>query len=177
MPGERKKKDRTNRNPKIVTVRIPGATMRGQEPCFLFTASQVEEVLRKAKIQPLPFAEEWLLGLCAWRHLLLPVVHTTRLYGINSSIDTDETETARYIIIRFMKVDEEKKEKKMFRCILKVPDQIASGEIPEKCVSVTADQAGISASLVRGIFEYENGLMIIPDLVPVTCPDSESDTV
>ena len=175
MQADSKRKDQAAQRLKIVTVRIPGIAVLEREPCLLFTASQVEEVLPKVKVQPLPFAAEWLLGLCLWRQQMLPVVNIVQLYGMQSSF-TDQT--ARYIVVRTAIPSEnttkelQEQGKEIFRCILKVPDHIATGAIPEQCTSVTAEQAGIKGSLARGIFEHEDGLLIVPDLVPVTCQDA-----
>ncbi|MCI5144739.1 MAG: hypothetical protein D3923_04250 [Candidatus Electrothrix sp. AR3] len=179
MLGEKTKKNRARNELKIVTVRIPGAVVLKREPSLLFTASQVEEVLPEVEVQPLPFAAEWLLGLCAWRQQLLVVINPARLYGIQSVFSE---EADRYLVIRTAlptgKKNLQEQEKNIFRCILRVPNHIAAGEIPKQCTPIAADKVGIAAaSLTRGIFKHEDGLLIVPDLVSVTCSHAEANTL
>ncbi|MCI5227159.1 MAG: hypothetical protein D3918_11025, partial [Candidatus Electrothrix sp. AX2] len=53
---------------------MPAEQIQGKSPVLLLTASQIDEVLADAEIQMLPFAAEYLLGLCAWRENVLPII-------------------------------------------------------------------------------------------------------
>ncbi|MCI5191196.1 MAG: hypothetical protein D3905_15710, partial [Candidatus Electrothrix sp. AS4_5] len=65
-----------NQKKKIHTVSLslPAEQIQGKSPVLLLTASQIDEVLADAEIQMLPFAAEYLLGLCAWRENVLPII-------------------------------------------------------------------------------------------------------
>ncbi len=167
MPDERRKHRFAL---KTVFVGLPNAQLLDKEPVFLFSARQIEEVLpaAKVKVQPLPFAPDWLLGLCAWQQKTLSVIDMASLYGI-----TCTPERHFYLVVRVITstetTDSLQQEKQLLRCVLKVPDQITASEVSNDCRPITAEQLGIAPALIKGIFMLENRLFILPELRPVLC--------
>ncbi|CAK8710521.1 Chemotaxis signal transduction protein [Candidatus Electrothrix gigas] len=158
-----------NQKKKIHTVSLslPAEQIQGKSPVLLLTASQIDEVLADVEIQMLPFAAEYLLGLCAWRENVLPIIDLVSFFGM---IPTQKKEDARYVVVRT--VDKNKKDVRMIlRCVLKVSDHIISGESPTDCKAVLPKQAGLQAGFapifVRGLFQREKELFILPDIAAI----------
>ena len=154
---------------------MTGARAPGRDTVLLFTASQVEEVLREVEPWPVPFTADWFLGLCAWRQQVLPVVDAARLYGIQA-LSAAVDDRSLYFVVRTVAPAAQASEHsgrgatEMLRCVLRLPDRIETGAIPQQCFPAAAELIGIDPSLTRGIFKHEGGLIIVPDLVRVVCP-------
>ncbi len=165
-----KKKSFARAKAKTVSVYLEADKIQGKKPVLLFTASQIDEVLAEAKIQMLPFAPEYLLGLCAWQEQALPIIDLVRFFGLSSS---EKEEAGRYVVVRTVdtvspKNDENfRLEKVIQRCVLKVSDQIISGDIPTNCKALYPKQAGFSPIFVRGLFRGEKEVFILPDIAAI----------
>jgi len=158
------KKQNQIKNKKVILIRTTGEKIDGKDPVLFFTANQVEEILSNVDERPLPFAPDYLAGLCFWRQRILPVIDIQKQHGLQSvTVDSD----TRYLVVRAVVPITKGTEIK--RYVLKVSGQIVTAEIPESCSSVTKDLAGIDTSLTRGIFECGDELMIVPDLASVYC--------
>lgn len=150
-------------------VALPGAQLLDKEPFFLFAARQIEEVLPEVKVQPLPFAPDWLSGLCAWRRQVLPVIDMVSLYGLTCAADRHFHMVVRVILPAESK-DAAQEDKLLLRCVLKVSDRISAGEASADCQPVAAEQTGMNLALIKGIFTHENRLLILPDLRQLCAP-------
>lgn len=146
---------------KTVTIRMAETRLLGREPVLLLTARQVEEVLAEAGLQPLPFAPAWLPGLCAWRRQALPVVDLARLYGLEPGGGR-----LLHLVVRTAAIMADG-QKGLLRCVLRVSGRIAAGEVPPRSTPAAAYQAGLDPVLVKGLFEHEDQLLIVPDLAAV----------
>jgi len=157
MPDEQVKKRSAL---KTVAVRLTGAEVLGREPVLLFSVRQIEEVLREAVVLPLPFAPDWLLGLCAWRRQVLPVIDPAKLHGIRFA-----QARSLYIVVR---VAEDSGG--LLRCVLKVSDRIAARDLPRQAAAADAAESGLDTALLKGLFAREKELLLVPDLLPVLRP-------
>ncbi|MCI5139540.1 MAG: hypothetical protein D3922_14275, partial [Candidatus Electrothrix sp. AR1] len=87
-------------------------------------------------------------------------------------------EVARYLVVRTVDTispqnDENLHfEKVILRCVLKVSDQIVSGDITTDCETLYPKQAGLPPVFVRGLFQGENELFILPDIAAIIHSDS-----
>ncbi|MCI5130907.1 MAG: hypothetical protein D3904_05145 [Candidatus Electrothrix sp. EH2] len=152
--------------------------LQERKPVLLFTAGQIDEVLADTQVYPLPFASQYLLGLCAWRNKALPVIDPVRFFGLTPP--RQET-TGRYIVVRTLNPaldhtpdtlspDKEQKPssaQKLLRCVLKVSDQIISGEVAGQCEAVVPKQFGLAPDFVRGLFQSKRELFFLPDLAAI----------
>uniref|UniRef100_UPI00405702A3 chemotaxis protein CheW n=1 Tax=Candidatus Electronema sp. TaxID=2698783 RepID=UPI00405702A3 len=144
---------------KTVTARLTGAEVLGREPALLFAARQIEEVLREAEVRPLPFAPDWLLGLCVWRRQTLPVLDPARLHGIRFA-----PARSLYMVVRVAEADGS-----LLRCVLKVSDRIAARDLPRQVETEAAD-SGLNPAFLKGLFAHEEALLLVPDLLPALRP-------
>lgn len=169
MAVEKKKSARSMA--KIVSIYMDTEEIQGKKPVLLFTASQIDEVLAEAKVQALPFVSEYFLGLCAWREQVLPIIALDRFFRLSSQGKDNE---GRYVVVRAVDTRStgngsqgDAAQKRILRCVLKVPDQIMSGEPSAQYEAIHPEQAGLPALFVRGLFLGETELFILPDLVNI----------
>ena len=171
-----KKKRSVGATAKAVSVYLDAEEIQERKPVLLFTAGQIDEVLADIEAQSLPFAPNYLQGLCAWRNQALPIIDPVRFFGLTSP----RKETAgRYIVVRTVSTvntpevlsaetgGNASSAQKILRCVLKVSDQIISGEIAEKCDAVVPKQFGFSSVFVRGLFQSKGEVFILPDLTSI----------
>jgi chemotaxis signal transduction protein len=165
-----KKKSFAGAKKKTVSAYLETDEIQGRKPVLLFTASQIDEVLAEAKIQTLPFASEYLLGLCAWREQALPIIDLVRFFGLSSSKKEGD---GRYLVVRTVDTispgdnEDFRSEKVILRCVLKVSDQIISGDIPTNCEALYPKKAGFAPIFVRGLFRGEKEVFILPDIAAI----------
>ena len=170
-----KKKNSAQVKAKTVAVSLDADDILERRPVLLFTAGQIDEVLAEAEIQMLPFASDYLLGLCAWREQVLPTIDLVRFFGLPSS---GKEEEGRYLVVRTVDTISPENDgnlpagKMILRCVLKVSDQIISGDVPVHSEAVYPKQAGFVPGFVRGLFRGEKELFILPDIAAIIHSDS-----
>lgn len=149
---------------KLVLVRMTGENLGDKQPVFIFSTSQVEEVIHEANEKPVPFGPDYLVGFCVRHSNVLPVIDIAQCFGFRSNT---RAFNSRYLVIR--DVVPLNNETVMERCVLKVPDQIMTDSVPNSLVPVSSDQFDIDASLIRGLFVNKKELMIMPDMAKILC--------
>ncbi|MCD4742454.1 MAG: chemotaxis protein CheW [Desulfobacteraceae bacterium] len=148
---------------RIVLVRgIGGEEISGKKPVFLFSTTQIEEVMHTIDISPVPFTPDYLLGVCLWRKQIIPVIDTFRRYGLQTPRVPDGE---RYIVVKAVGIAEE--EKQLLQGVLKIPKQIVTTQIPTSCSPAAIEPSDIDKTIVKGVFEYQDDLIIVPDLASV----------
>jgi chemotaxis signal transduction protein len=163
MGGMKTKNQDRMKADKIVVVRAERKKVEGKDLFFLFTTSQVEEVLLDITPLPVPFAPSFLLGVCSWRGHVVPVVDIEERFGF---FGTNETAKARFLVVR-TGVVESSAENKMLRCVLRVSDQIHTLDVSASSSTVHVDGIGVEPSIVRGVYQWENNFFIVPDLASI----------
>ena len=144
---------------KAVAVRVGRKKVDGNFLFFLFTARQVEEVLADISLNPLPFAPDFLSGICNWRGHVAPVVDLEQRFGF---VQKDKTSKGRHLVIRMGTTERE-----MLRCVVRVTNQIHTLDVSASSVPVSADQIGVDPSLVMGAFREKEDFYIVPDLIAI----------
>lgn len=159
------KKDKKRAGLKTVTARLDDGA-EAKKPALLFSARQVEEVLPEVQVQPLPFAPDWLLGLCAWRQQALPVIDAAKLYGLDCA-----PARALHVVVRAVVPEgDDGRPRQLLRCLLKVSSRIAAADLPAGCAAASAEENGFDPALLKGLFASKDGLLLVPDLLPAVCP-------
>ena len=130
---------------------------------FLFTAGQVEEVLSEIAMRPVPFAPSFLQGVTLWRGHLLPVVDLEKRFAIE---DGEKRGKARFLIVRTGAPLNPAGEQ-IIRCALRLSDEIHPMEISGSSSMVDSKRIGVEQSLVRGIYQWNKNMYIVPDLVSI----------
>ncbi len=168
-----KKKSSFGSKAKTVSLSINAEQVQGKKPVLLFTASQIDEVLAEAEIQKIPFAQNHFIGLCAWREQVLPIIDLVLFFGLTPS---RKDKDGRYVVVRTVNntsfgTNKNKKKyrsnKMILRCVLKVSDQIISGDIPSECKAIIPKKAGFAPVFMKGLFQGEKELFLLPDLATI----------
>ncbi len=150
---------------RIVLIHAMGDKISGKNPVFLFSTTQVEEIINTIIINPVPFSPDYLLGVCLWRKQVIPVVDTTKRCGLQSQQSQKNSQGNRYLVVNT--VGQVNGDKKLLQGVLKISDQIVTTEIPDFCTPADVKSSNIDQTLIKAIFEYQTDLMIIPDLASI----------
>jgi chemotaxis signal transduction protein len=162
---------------KTVSLSLNAQQIRGKNPVLLFTASQIDEVLAEAEIQRVPFTADHFIGLCAWREQVLPVIDLVYFFGLTPA---ETEEDGRYVVVRTVDntLLSTKKKSKIYRsnkiilrCVLKVSDQIISGDIPSEYEPLMPKETGFTPFFIKGLFQSKKELFLLPDLAKIIHSD------
>ena len=155
---------KTTQIEKIVAARARQRVGEGNNKLFfLFTTSQVEEILTDIVVRPLPFAPSYLRGIAFWRNSLLPVIDLEKRFAFE---DRKQSGKSRFVVIR-AGTKESPVDGEVFRCVLKLSDDIHPIDISASGFVVKNEQIGIESSLLRGTYLWNENVYIVPDLVSI----------
>ncbi len=145
---------------KVVAVRVGRQVTSGKrELFFLFTTGQVEEVLSDIVVRPLPFAPAFLHGVSYWRERLLPVIDLEKRLAIKTG---ESAGASRFVVVRAGADGGG-----VFRCVLKLSDEIHSMDISAAEFVAENEQTGAEPLLLRGAYRWNDKTYIVPDLVSI----------
>ena len=152
----------------VVVMRARQQVGNGSEKLFfLFTTSQVEEVLADLIVRPLPFAPAYLQGISYWRESLLPVIDLgKRVIHEDNERPGEQSEKSRFIVVR-AGTKESTSSGNVFRCILKLSDEIYSMDISTTSFVAEDKHPDLEPSLLRGTYRWNDDLYVVPDLVSI----------
>ncbi len=160
METSKKHRDKTSQ---AVVVETEEAKVEDNPLLFLFTVSQVEEILPEFPIRSVPFAPDFLDGICSWRGLVLPVVDLDKRFGFEQTVSP---ESQRYMVVRSGGLDQDGGVD-LVRCVFRVSDTIKIIEVTEKSSIVSPQRIGVEPSLVMGAYQLEESYYVVPDLVSI----------
>lgn len=151
-----------NKKSRIVLARGMGKKISGKKPVLLFSTTQIEEIMHTIDISPVPFAPNYLLGICLWRKQIIPVIDSFIRYGFKKpNVSGDEC----YIVVKTAGNVDGKKQ--LLQGVLKISKRIVTKEIPPSCTPIDIKSSDIDKDIVKGAFEYQDDLMIVPDLASI----------
>ncbi|MGD9138732.1 MAG: chemotaxis protein CheW [Desulfobacterales bacterium] len=125
---------------------------------FLFSQKQMEDILMDSAVRPVPFAPSYIEGLTEWRQEILPVISLEACLGMEY---LNSTKTQRLMVIRAMR--DEGDPMGIYRLMLRVVPPIRMVALPIECIPVSDDWIPESF-FARGVFEWEDGLLVIADM-------------
>jgi len=125
---------------------------------FLFSQKQMEGILMDTAVRPVPFAPSYIEGLTEWRKEILPVISLETCLGMEY---LNSTKTQRLMVIRAMR--DEGDPMGIYRLMLRVVPPIRMVALPVECNPVSDDWFPESL-FAKGVFEWEEGLLVIPDM-------------
>ncbi|MCK5542359.1 MAG: chemotaxis protein CheW [Desulfobacterales bacterium] len=150
---------------RIVLVHGMGKKISGKKPVLLFSTTQIEEIIHAIDIHPVPFAPDYLLGVCLWRKQIIPVVDTFRRYGLQTQQTPRISSDDRYIVVNATGTVEGKKQ--LLQGVLKISKRIVTTEIPGSCSPVAINSYDIDKTIIKAVFEYQDDLLIVPNLASI----------
>ncbi len=159
---------KTTQVEKVVAMRARQHVNNGKDKLFfLFTTSQVEEVLADLIVRPLPFAPAFLQGVSYWRESLLPVIDLEkRFIPEENEQHGEQSGKSRFVVVR-AGTKENAGSDNVFRCILKITDEIHSMDISTTGFVAEDKHPDLESLLLRGIYRWNDNLYIVPDLVSI----------
>jgi len=149
----------------VVVTKVKEKKVNDKELFYLFTVSQIEEVLPEITVRPVPFSLDFVEGMCCWRGLVMPVVDLSRRFGFVESGNKPQSEP-RYIVARTGALNQADSPE-LQRCVLKVSDTIQVIEVAKEYTSVPLETISVEPSLVMGAYQQEKRLYMVPDLVSI----------
>jgi chemotaxis signal transduction protein len=112
-----------------------------------------------------PFAPDYLLGICLWRKQIIPVIDTSRRYSLLTSQTPDISGNERYMVVKA--VGKVEGGKQLLLGALKISKRIITTQIPTSCSPAAKKFSDIDKAFIKGAFEYQDDLMIVPDLASI----------
>jgi chemotaxis signal transduction protein len=150
---------------RVILVRNLGKKLLDKNPALLFPSTQIDEFIHAINIHPVPFSPDFLLGVSVWNKQILPVVDAFSRYGIRKSQSSLINDSEHYVVVKM--VNKIKGEKQLSRGVLKIPRQIMTIKIPDSSSAVDIEAYNLDKSIIKGTYEYEDDLIIVPDLASV----------
>lgn len=119
---------------------------------FMFVLPQIVDILRETAVHPVPFSPPHLPGIARWRGRVVPVLD---LEGCLKLAPGKKAEPTRMVVIRTRHAP--------VGAILKLDPGLRL--IPSPVDARTAGRnIGGSPDLIRGLYEWREGLLIVPHL-------------
>ncbi len=134
----------------IVPARTPAVS--SGKVFFMFVLGQVTEILRETTVYPVPFAPPHLPGIARWRGRVMPVLS---LEGCLNLAPDEHPAPDRLVAVRTRH--------DRVGAILKTDPGLRLIHPPAGARTADED-LGVSPPLIRGIYEWTEGLLIVPHL-------------
>lgn len=129
----------------------------GKPLFFLFSVFQVEDIVREVAVQKVPFSPDYAEGIALWRDYVVPVLSLEKCLGLE--INGHSKERQRYILVRSVEDRENRK-----RALIKTLSGIRMISLPIKNTPVSFYHMVSNPRLVRGLFEWQGGFLLIVHL-------------
>ena len=126
---------------------------------FLFSVNQVEDILREASVRPVPFSPPFVEGIAWWQDAVVPVMSLEACLGMETK---GQKRTQRLMVVRSAVTNTSGGRK--LRSMLRVDSAIRMLPLPSETIPVTADGWLKKKYLVRGVYEWERDIIVVPHL-------------
>jgi chemotaxis signal transduction protein len=126
---------------------------------FLFSVNQVEDILRQAPVRPVPFSPPFVEGIAWWQDAVVPVMSLEACLGMETA---GPKRTQRLMVVRSAVTNSSGGTR--LRSMLRVDSAIRMLPLPSETISVTDDGWLPKKCLVRGIYEWEREILVVPYL-------------
>ena len=119
---------------------------------FMFVLPQIVDILRETAVHPIPFSPPHLPGIARWQGRVVPVLDLENCLNLAPE---KRAETTRLVVVRTRHASAEAilKLDPGMRLIPRPVDARAAGK-----------HIGVSPDLIRGVYEWTEGLLIVPHL-------------
>ncbi|WP_300673707.1 chemotaxis protein CheW [Desulfoluna sp.] len=146
----------------LIIAPAAGTSPEGDPICFLFSLSQVEDILGSLEFSRVPFAPSYIHGIANWRGLALPVLSIEVLLGLATERCSYEG-TRGLVVKKTGPVDDPEHWKRVLVRI--APGCRMLSSVPKTEPLVAGDYlAADRLSAVKGVYGWEEGLLIVPHL-------------
>ena len=150
----------------IFPARTPEAS--GKRMHFVFSALQIVDILKEITIHSVPLCPIFTKGIAEWRGRVLPVISLETCLGL---VTPTLPEPQRLIVVRTpKKMDTQSVESKG---IVTVGSAVRKIKLPIPCIPFQPNEMFIDNTLLRGVFEWEEGLLIVVDMEKILSGENE----
>ncbi len=146
---------------------FPAAEMSERDVYFLFSVTQVEDIIKELLIYPVPFSPSYTEGIAQWRDNVVPVISLEKclnrdeVAGSNLCLEPamhgNEKKNTRIIMVRSISEGNEIK-----RCAVRVIPPIRIFSLPIQCTPVSSVEWITKKHLVRAVYEWDEGYLVVP---------------
>lgn len=134
---------------------VPGSA---KQINFLLSVNQVEDVVKRVDVRPVPFSPPWVEGISRWRNHIVPVVSLEGCLGLK----TPRSQKAeRLLMVKSVTANGEGRTEKWG--LVKTGASIRMMGIPGTR-PVTRMSWIPKTHLVKGIYEWESAYLVVVDL-------------
>jgi CheW-like domain len=140
---------------KVLIVNVQTPKVADRQVYFLFSITQMEDILLETLITPVPFSQPYLKGIARWHDNVVPVIALGECLGLES---LDQVKDTRMIVLRVPTSDVGRRGH--HRMMLQVVPPFRMLALPIDCDPVSHDWIP-ARHLVRGVYEWENNLLVI----------------
>lgn len=130
----------------------------GGQVYFLFSLSQVEDILKETKVCAVPFSPPHIEGVAEWRDRVVPVIDIEKCLGLDPG---SEGVPRRLIMVRTGPAVSKTGET---RAMLKASSAIRMMSLPIPSTPLTSATWIPKKYLVRGAYRWEKGFLVIVHL-------------
>ena len=124
---------------------------------FLFSIRQVEDIVRSVHLFPVPFSPSYVAGIANWRDRVSPALWLERVLGFHIP---KQSKVRRLVMVRSHMEGQNKEMKSMI--IADPPVRMVS--LPIECTPAPDFSWLPRPELVRGLFEWEEGYLLVADM-------------
>ena len=127
----------------------------GKQIFFLFSLSQIEEIIKEIKIYQVPFSPKYIDGIANWQGNIIPVLSLEKCLGLSQD---KKEQDMRFMLIKVFISQENIK-----RCFLKISSSVQMLSLPSFCAPVSNVNWLIRKNIVRGVYLWDKGYFIISE--------------
>ncbi len=138
---------------------------------FLFTVSQVEEVLSEITVRAIPFAPDFVEGMCSWRGQIVPVVDIEKRFGFSGR---EHSSSDRYLVVR-TGISDSTSDTQLLHGVFRVSGEVKVIGAGAESSIVSPGKIGIEPSLARGTFQQKGNFLIVPDVALILQNEQKTD--
>ncbi|QTA80387.1 Chemotaxis protein [Desulfonema limicola] len=126
----------------------------GKRIFFLFSLNQIENIISKLEIYPLPFAPSHIKGLAQWEEQVVPVLSLEKCLELPDL--GRQSSHMRLILVR--------SENKNIKGLLSADSAIRLIPRPDSCFAGSSLSWLSHKESVRGVYEWDEGFLIIVNI-------------
>lgn len=146
---------------------------------FLFSVTQVENILLNIKIHPIPFSPFHVEGLCLWKNSPVPVLSLEKALGLHACFTPEQKNSQgdsaflndgheRYIVVRTGKIRDKRRPG---HAVFPAAGGLQVLGLPANTKPLPPGNRIPGKNLVRGLFEAKTCIYIVVDIDKMLIPN------
>lgn len=150
------------REKRVLIFPAQAKSVEGKQIYFLFSLSQMEDVLTATDIREVPFTPKHVEGITDWRGYIVPVVSLEELLGLDAL--NSYFEEQRLAVIRSAQNESSKADET--RCMIRISRTMHMLTLPIEC-SPADNSLSCNKEYIRGIYEWKEGILVVLNMAKI----------